>query len=200
MYILVVDDGPIVYRTWHRVLRSTPFGILDATTYQEAEALLENRGNDIRAIILDVWLEPGCGLDLVPLIRKCCPGARVLVFSAFLDADIATRAQELNLRILPKEGAAPVLRRALRLLTPDDDRSDIGDLRSLFPELTDRQLEVIKTSLDHDTDQKAADALGITRKTYETHWSNIMKRTGLSRRQIINRVIAWLAKKRTSAE
>lgn len=159
---------------------------------EEAEAVLEERGSDIRAIILDVWLEPGCGLDLVPTIRKRCPRARVLVFSAFLDADLATRAQELDLRILPKEGAVHVLRRALRLITPEDD---ICDLRALFPELTDRQLEIVRTSPDHDTDRDAADALGITEKTYETHWGNIRKRTGLSRRQVSNRVVACLAKK-----
>jgi DNA-binding CsgD family transcriptional regulator len=78
------------------------------------------------------------------------------------------------------------------LITPEDD---ICDLRALFPELTDRQLEIVRTSPDHDTDRDAADTLGITEKTYETHWGDIRKRTGLSRRQIVNRVVSWLAKK-----
>lgn len=187
MHILVIDDEPLAHRTWKRVVRGLPIKLSGVTTYQQAEQFLEGQGCSIDGIILDIRLDPGCGLDLVPKIRACCPTARVLVASAWLDPAAEVRAQGLGLKVVEKGGSLTVLRDALSLITVVDGYG----IREIYPDLTDREVEVIEQSIIYDGHRIAtAAALGISVKTLKRHWQNISKKIGLKREQILYRLIA----------
>ena len=141
MHILVIDDEPIAHRTWKLVLRGMPVRLSGVTTYQDAERMLETQGRSIDAIILDLRLAPGSGLDLVPKIRAHCPFARVMAVSAYLDAEAMIDAQKVGVMVLPKDRCIRTLRQALSLLTTPDDYG----VRALYPGLSDRQVETVES-------------------------------------------------------
>ena len=65
--VLVLDDEPGVRSSMERLLRLYGYGAVSAATLDEAEALLQT--TEIHAMILDVRLGRGTGLDLLRTIR-----------------------------------------------------------------------------------------------------------------------------------
>jgi DNA-binding response OmpR family regulator len=79
--VLVLDDDPGVRTSLERLLRLYGYGAVGAATLDEAEALLQT--TDIHAMILDVRLGRGTGLDLLRTMRAR-PGferAPILIFT-----------------------------------------------------------------------------------------------------------------------
>jgi len=102
--ILVVDDDPIVHRTWRRLARSErlPLHLLSATTAARAEELLKEAGDSIDVVVLDYHLDPGCGLDLVPIIRRRAASAAIALVTCHLDTDAWIAATDVGVTPVPK--------------------------------------------------------------------------------------------------
>src|SRR4051812_28251560 len=82
--LLLVDDDISVLFPLKRYFTMRAFEVASATTHEEAEALLAERR--FSAVITDLRLggaDGAEGLDIVQSARDLCPGARIVVLTAY---------------------------------------------------------------------------------------------------------------------
>jgi DNA-binding response OmpR family regulator len=78
--LLLVDDEPSIQRTVAKSLRLLGFEVQTAAGRQEVELLLPEEINP-DVVLLDHSLADESGRDLVPMLRKELPGAKILYFT-----------------------------------------------------------------------------------------------------------------------
>jgi CheY-like chemotaxis protein len=115
--ILVVDDDPLLGRVVEATLD------FEGATVRTAHSLAEARDElkpDIDHVVLDRRLPDGDGLELVDELKRACPAARIIVFSAYdLDggpvdlprvpkSDVATLVALLGLERPGHQPPAPI--------------------------------------------------------------------------------------------
>lgn len=85
--VLVVEDEPIIRMFATVIVEDAGFEALEASTAEEALALLETR-EDIRVLFTDVEM-PGSlnGLDLVEIVREKWPPVELIVASGRVKVD-----------------------------------------------------------------------------------------------------------------
>lgn len=88
--ILVVDDEAGIRRGLGHVLESNGYVTDLASSCAEAEALVQARAPD--AMVLDHHLPDGDGIELMARLRKTCPGAPVVILTAFGSIELAVQA------------------------------------------------------------------------------------------------------------
>lgn len=112
--LLLVDDDEANRLTLSTLLEDDGFTVDLATSFADATQLLQRPARNYDAVLLDHALGDGYGSDLVPLIRRALPSAKIVAMSASLNAD--TPDQEVDAR-LPKGLHFPdFLERLLALL------------------------------------------------------------------------------------
>ncbi len=92
--VLVVDDEPIIRRALVDRLEEEGFSATGAESLAKARQVLAAEAID--AILLDLKLKDGDGLDLLEEVRKDRPALPVIVVSAFGDSARAIRAMKLG--------------------------------------------------------------------------------------------------------
>ena len=88
--VLVVDDEEPIGRLLQKELATPTRQVRAVGSLTEARALCEREPFD--ALLLDVRLPDGNGLDLLPFVRRCCPQAKVVVMTGYADVELAVRA------------------------------------------------------------------------------------------------------------
>jgi len=99
------------------------FGARSVSAHSVAEARGSLAGGPYDGVFLDVDLPDGKGYELIPAIRECSPGSRVIVISALdLERDNAMEAgADLFLpKPLDRRSVLDGLR-AMRLITPENE-------------------------------------------------------------------------------
>lgn len=83
--ILVVDDEPLVRKTWARGLRrSLQAHVLEASSVQEAQALFLSER--VSVVVTDIQMGLDSGLDLIRWLRARQSFLPILVVSGYLQA------------------------------------------------------------------------------------------------------------------
>lgn len=77
--VLLLDDSDIYRATLRAILEDSGYQVIEATTIAECRALLATAAADL--VVLDVELDDGCGLDLIPEVRAVLPASPVVVLS-----------------------------------------------------------------------------------------------------------------------
>ncbi len=98
-HILIVDDEADIRESLEAILREEDYAITSAGTVAEARTLL--RDADFQAVLLDIWLPDGDGLDVLGEIRGTAanprPGApEVIMISGHGTIEAAVRATKLG--------------------------------------------------------------------------------------------------------
>jgi signal transduction histidine kinase/CheY-like chemotaxis protein len=114
--ILLVDDDAVLRNTLESMLRFLRHHVSVACTGEEALERLA-AGDGAQVIILDVNM-PGLGAKgTLPLLRKLCPGAPVLLVTGRVDQSVIELAQsQPGVSLLPKPFGLDELRRRLDAL------------------------------------------------------------------------------------
>ncbi|MEG3620017.1 response regulator transcription factor [Magnetovibrio sp. PR-2] len=183
MKILLVDDHKLVRAGLVLVLKQMEEGIelIEAGTGREA---IETAGAhpDINLILMDLDLPEGSGLDALSAINAANPNMAVVILSAMEDQAMVSRAMELGARgFIPKSATGEVMLNSLRLvlsggvcLPPgygDNAQTDGGDD---MPNLTQRQMEVLRFMAQGNSNKEIARELGISENTVRVHISAII--------------------------
>jgi DNA-binding NtrC family response regulator len=93
--ILVVDDEPVIRYALTSQLEEHGFDVASAESIAAARSTL--RGDrPVHAVILDIKLKDGDGLDLLEELRRSRPSLPVIMATAFSDSDRAIRAMRLG--------------------------------------------------------------------------------------------------------
>ena len=182
MKILLVDDHKLVRAGLVLVLKQMQDGIelLEAGTGREAIEVASG-APDIDLILMDLDLPEGSGLEALTAINAKNPAVPVVILSAMEDQAMVTRAMELGARgFIPKSASGDVMLNSLRLvlsggicLPPGYGDTARGDNPEL-PNLTQRQLEVLRYMAQGNSNKEIARELGISENTVRVHISAII--------------------------
>jgi CheY-like chemotaxis protein len=89
--VLVVDDDVRVRATVYVALERLGFSVFEASSPENAAALLERLPKKLDLLLTDVVLPGGGGAKVIELVRAKFPAARVLVMSGYNDDETLRR-------------------------------------------------------------------------------------------------------------
>jgi DNA-binding NarL/FixJ family response regulator len=187
--VAVVDDHP-VFRLGMTALLESLDGIVVvgwAADVDAAVSLVERERPDV--VMMDLDLGATSGIDATRSISQRLPGTGVLVVTMFDDDDSVFAAMRAGARgYLLKDASPPEIERAVRavangevLLGPDIASKALAYLQGArrganvpFPELTDREREVLDLVARGHDNMVIARRLSLSPKTVRNHLSNVL--------------------------
>ena len=90
--VLVVEDDPLMRWALTETLRERGYEVSEGADAGEAETALRGVATPFDVVFLDYRLPDASGLSLLPLIRERSPGSKVVVMTAFGNAQVVQEA------------------------------------------------------------------------------------------------------------
>lgn len=184
--VLLIDDHPAVRQGLAALLAARGFLTLrEAATAEDARKLLDETGIDLA--ILDLSLEQGNGLDLVPDLTG--RGGRVIVYSMFEDARTIQRSLQFGALgyVTKRDDPAELLDAVDRVIKGEPYLSTRAatalrdaDSPAEGKELSERERQVLSLMGQGESNIGIAAALGISVRTVETYYARISEKLDLS--------------------
>jgi DNA-binding NarL/FixJ family response regulator len=185
--VLVVDPSRIVREWLGFRLGLAGFRAVEAAG--GAAALAVGRDAALAAAVLEVDLPDADGVDVCAALRQRRPGLVLCVLTTRRDDDVVARAVAAGARgYLLKDASPREIERAVRavangevLLGPDIAAKALAYLHGArrganvpFPELTDREREVLDLVARGHDNMVIARRLSLSPKTVRNHLSNVL--------------------------
>jgi NarL family two-component system response regulator LiaR len=196
--IVILEDHPLMLKSLKDYFEGTGRWrvVGAASNLEEAKTLLSVSaadGNPADVLLLDIQLETGWGLDIIPWLRQQNGGGgkmpALAVYSAFSDYAHVSAALGMGVRAYVTKNRnetelEEALETALRggLYTDKTVEREIKAVTSALSLLTKREGEIltlVKTGLSN---KRIAEQLGISRRTVENILSCVYDKTGISSR------------------
>lgn len=186
--LLVVDDHNIVRSGLTALINSEAdmAVVAEATNGQQAIELFREHHPDVT--LMDLRLPGVGGVEAITTIRKEFPTARIIVLTTYDgDEDIYRALQAGASGYLLKGMFADELIEAIRAVNsgfrriPPEVAQRLAD-RMGGPELTAREIDVLKLILKGNSNKEIGAALFISEATVKTHVNNILGKLGASDR------------------
>lgn len=184
--VLLIDDHPAVRQGLAALLAARGFLTLrEAATAEDARKVLDETGIDLA--ILDLSLEQGNGLDLVPDLTG--RGGRVIVYSMFEDARTIQRSLQFGALgyVTKRDDPAELLDAVDRVVKGEPYLSvraatalRDADSPAEGKELSEREQQVLSLMGQGESNIGIAAALGISVRTVETYYARISEKLDLS--------------------
>ena len=190
--VLIADDHPVFRNGMRALLNSVP-GIEvagEASTGEEVIALAARLQPDV--ILMDVQMPGTGGIEATRRILHTSPHIMILVVTMFEDEETVFAALRTGARGYVLKGASSTeMVRAIQavgsgeaIFSPAIARRLIEFFAAprpvvpqhLFPELTDREREVLTLIAQERRNPEIAQALGLSMKTVRNHVSNIFSK------------------------
>ena len=188
--ILLVDDHPLFLDGVRAALAGSDDLLVvgEAGDIATAVALAAEHRPDV--VLMDLNLPDGSGVDATRLVRTACPDARVLVMTMSADDDAVVSVMRAGARGYVVKGAGRAeLLHAVRTVAAGGavfspsvaDR--LGDFfaglaaqpgRELFPQLSDREREVLDLLARGFDNRRIARELFLSDKTVRNHVSAVL--------------------------
>ncbi|UJR83263.1 response regulator transcription factor [Sandaracinus amylolyticus] len=190
--VLIADDHPVLRRGLREALSETDDILVAGEAASVHEVRERVRAERWDVILLDISLQGGNGIELLPEIRKERPDARVLILTVYSEQQYAIRALRAGAAgFLTKEAAPEKLIEAIRKVA--------GGGRWVSPELAEtlasllagetsgepherlsnRELEILKMIASGRTVSEIAKDLALSVKTVSTHRTRILHKMGM---------------------
>jgi DNA-binding NarL/FixJ family response regulator len=195
--VVVVDDHAVVRRGLFAFLESEDDieVVVDASGADETLevlAQLDSRGHRPDVVLMDLQMEPVDGIESTRRIRALYDDVEVVALTSFDEEERVRAALEAGasgylLKDADVDEVAVAVRAAHRgelLLDPALARRLTASLRAAptAPELTSRELDVLRLLGEGHANKAIAAKLGITERTARTHVSKILAKLKLSSR------------------
>jgi DNA-binding NarL/FixJ family response regulator len=190
--VLIADDHPVFRFGLRAILMAEPITELvgEASAGEEAIALATATKPDV--VLMDLNMPGIGGLEATRRILAVCPDAGILVLTMLEDDDSVFAAMRAGARgyLLKGTGGEEIIR-AIRAVTAGEaifgppiaqrllrhfaspPTSDPSATRSPFPELTEREHDVLSLLAAGYTNTAIADRLFLSQKTVRNHVSNV---------------------------
>jgi two-component system, NarL family, response regulator NreC len=191
--VALADDHAVV-RSGLRLLLDAEPGlevVAEASDVQSTLAEVERHRPDV--LVLDLHMPGEPSLTAIPSLRERCPDTQVVVLTAQRDPSFAGEAMRLGAAAyVPKEAAGRQLVRAIRMAAEGKTyleptlgarlAADAAAARRSAPELTERELGVLRLIARGHTNREIAERLFLSVRTVEGHRARIQRKLGRSRR------------------
>jgi two-component system response regulator NreC len=191
---VVLADDHVVVRNGLRLLLDSEPGIevvAEAGDVPGTIEAVERHRPDV--LVLDLLMPGEPGLDAIPRLREVSPGTRVVVLTAQQDPSFAGEAMRLGAAgYVPKEAAGRQLLRAISMAAEGSTyleprlgarlAADVAAAKRSAPELTEREVEVLRLIARGHTNREMAERLYLSVRTVESHRARIQRKLGRSSR------------------
>ena len=189
LQILIADDHPLFRKGMRTLLESLPdFRVIgEAATGQEAIDKAASLQPDLG--LMDLQMPDGSGLAATRQITSTSPHIQVLVVTLFEDDESVFAALQAGARgYILKDAEESEMLRAIRAIGNGEaifspaiatrlmnyfatSRASIP--REVFPDLTEREREILNLIASGETNNEIAERLTISVKTVRNHVANI---------------------------
>jgi len=187
--VLVADDHAVVRRGLRQILAETPDILVGAEAATAEEVRRSVREERFNAVVLDISLPGGSGLELLGEIRRERPELPILILTVYSEDQYAIRAIKAGAAgFLTKESAPDKLVEAVRKVA-GGGRYVSAELAetlasvlagekggAVHERLSDREFEILKILASGKTVSEAALELSLSVKTVSTHRTRILKK------------------------
>ena len=197
--ILLADDHKLFREGLRLLLEAQGDFEVVAEAADGQEALKKARESHPEVMVMDITMQPMDGLAATRLARKEMPEVRVLILTMHGGEEYFFRALEAGASgYLLKEGASADLATAIRAVARGGvflypsiagrlvedylQRVSLGEERSSFEKLTDREKEILALIAQGHTNQEMAERLYLSINTVQTHRTHIMEKLNLHSR------------------
>jgi DNA-binding NarL/FixJ family response regulator len=191
--ILIADDHQLLIDGIKITLKDIPDFTFVAEVqdgYQVIRALESGVKPDI--ILMDISMPKMDGLDCTKIVSKKYPETRIIALSQFGEKRFVKQMMKNGaMGYLLKDASKDVLETAIRKVHSGEkyfcDRLSLSlvnqelkteDTKSLFPNLTSRELDVLNLICKEFSTQEIADKLFISFHTVEGHRANLLAKAG----------------------
>src|SRR5882757_4280580 len=177
--VFVVDDDPSVRRSTERLLRSAG---LTVQTYSSAQEFLRHPPEGPACLVLDVRMPGLSGMDLQRELTQSGIQIPIIFITAHGDIPMTVRAMKAGaVEFLTKPFRSRALVDAVRAAIDRDrsaqkERSEIGELRQRYEQLTPREREVMPLVAAGLLNNQVAGELATTERTIKFHRAHIMQK------------------------
>lgn len=212
--VLIVDDHPIVRQGLRRMIEPEPDLVVCGEVQTEREARTAIRALAPDVVIVDISLAQGDGLELVRDVHAQRPELPMLVLSMHDELIYAERLLAAGASgYIMKQAASELLLIALRKVLDGETylseslagnlgRAEGGACFGADPidRLSNRELQVLSLIGRGLSSREAAEALGLSVKTVETHRQSLKRKLNLATNaQLLQYAINWYASRSTPA-
>jgi DNA-binding NarL/FixJ family response regulator len=186
--ILIVDDHPAIRVGLTSMLETqSELEIIgSASDGEEALAILQKNAVDV--VLLDLRMPGTNGIETILRMKRAAHTARVIILTSFdTDEDIYGAVRAGAQGYLLKDTSLKVMVEAIRNVhagkkyIPREIATRLAD-RMMRPDLTARELEILKMVSKGFTNRDIGHALGISSFTVKNHVNSIMEKLGVSDR------------------
>jgi DNA-binding NarL/FixJ family response regulator len=214
--VLIVDDHPIVRQGLRRMIDPEPDLVVCGEAQSEREARAAIRKLEPDVVIVDISLGQGDGLELVRDVHAQLPELPMLVLSMHDEMIYAERLLAAGASgYIMKQAASDQLIIALRqvlgggmymsealaatLGNKEGERTPLpGAPTDPIDRLSNRELQVLSLIGRGMSSREAADALGVSVKTVESHRQSLKRKLNLiTNAQLLQFAINWFASQST---
>lgn len=188
--VLVVDDHPVVREGMRAYLALQDDVAVVGEAAGAGEAVSIAAAEQPGVVLLDLQLEDGHGLSVLPRLMQLDDPPRVLVLTSFVDEDYARQAIRLGAcGYLVKNAGSEAILDGIRTAAAGGSPMDpaiVARLASAGPDpiedLTPREHEVLTLIARGMSNGAIAEELVITEKTVKTHVSAVLRKLGVDDR------------------
>src|ERR1700753_607675 len=212
--VLIVDDHPIVRQGLRRMIELEPDLVVCGEVQTEREARSAIRAMAPDVVIVDISLAQGDGLELVRDVHAQQPELPMLVLSMHDESIYAERLLAAGASgYIMKQAASDQLLIALRQVLSGEkylSESLAGNLgrgdgfggggigSDPIDRLSNRELQVLSMIGRGLSSREAAEALGLSVKTVETHRQSLKRKLNLATNaQLLQYAINWYGNRST---
>lgn len=180
--VWVVDDDRAVNAALARLLQSAAVHVVSLHSSGDLLRRLEQERPD--CLILDLWLDEGTGLDLLPVIHERAGRLPVVFISGEADVRSCVEAMKTGaIDFLEKPvGDGPLLDAVIRAVARGrawrEARAAIEAASRRLSSLTPREREVFGLVALGKPNKRIAAELGTTEKTIKVHRGRVMQKLG----------------------
>jgi len=189
--IVIIEDHPVMRDGLASWFSGTDRWKVAGTagSLAEAKKLLPQAAADL--VLIDIQLEDGWGLDIIPLFTHNKDRPLMAVYSSFDDYAHVGAALNLGVRayICKRRNVAELEQALLKVLDgetiiDESVQTRLAPVINIFSLLTKREATILNMIISGLTNKQIAAELGITRQTVDNAVSLIYDKSGLSRQEL----------------
>lgn len=191
--VMIADDHPLMIGGIKTTLADSPEVeiVADASNGYEVIRQLEE-GLDVDVILMDINMPKLDGLDTTKKVTKAFPQVKIIALSQYSEKRFVKRMLKYGADgYLLKDSSRDDLIEAIQKVHAGEkyfsarlsvslvnQELKLENTSSLFPKLTERELEILNLICKEHSSQEIADKLFISFHTVESHRANLMHKSG----------------------